>query len=57
MSLNMISLEIFNELIVALYDAANDDAQWNHFLALLASAFNGHGASIRLVNSQSFCPH
>jgi hypothetical protein len=51
-----INLETYDALVGAIYDAASDTSQWNHFLAQLARAFNSHGAAIRLVDTQSFCP-
>lgn len=51
-----IDLEIYNALLGAIYEAANNPAQWNDFLARLAHAFNGHGAVLRIFDSQSFCP-
>lgn len=56
MSNNRINLETYNDLVSAIYDAANDPARWNEFLARLAQALNSHGIALRLLDSQSYFP-
>lgn len=52
-----IKLETYNDLVAAIYDAANDPTQWNEFLALFTQAFNGHGAALRLLDPESYFPN
>ena len=56
MSKDRINLETYNDLVSAIYDAANDPARWNEFLALLAQALNSHGIALRLLDPQSYFP-
>jgi len=49
-------LDSYDALVSAIYDAAQDPALWSEFLRRLAQAFNGHGASIRLLDAQSYYP-
>lgn len=49
-------METYDALVSATYDAAQDPALWGKFLGKLAQAFNGHGASLRLLDAQSYYP-
>ena len=52
-----INLKVYDALVSAIYDAANEPALWSEFLARLAQDFNGHGASIRLLDPNSYYPN
>jgi DNA-binding CsgD family transcriptional regulator/PAS domain-containing protein len=51
-----INIEVYDALVSAIYDAANDPALWSEFLSRLAEAFNGRGAAIRLLDPHSHYP-
>ena len=57
MGKDSINLETYNDLVSAIYEAANDPALWNDFLAVFARAFNGHGAALRLLDPHSYHPN